>query len=136
MRLFRYGNVFAQASSQFCRHMDEYLVDDTRHFGLVYFQTRFGRGGHMFRRYEDGRLVEERRPGFASSPAGKSCGLFFDFPLRALPAEGVSAAPDDHRPRRAGAAPGGCLKNLLLPLTFGGGNAKLSASFPFGRAMP
>ena len=28
------------------------------------------------------------------------------------------------------------LKNLLLPLTFGGGNAKLSASFPFGRAMP
>ena len=28
------------------------------------------------------------------------------------------------------------LRNLLLPLTFGGGNAKLSASFPFGRAMP
>ena len=28
------------------------------------------------------------------------------------------------------------LKNLLLPLTFGGGNAKLSAFFPFGRAMP
>lgn len=80
MRSFRYGNVFAQASSQFCRHMDEYLVADTRHFGLVYFQTRFGRGGHMFRRYEDGRLVEERRLGFASSPAGKPCGLFFDFP--------------------------------------------------------
>lgn len=34
------------------------------------------------------------------------------------------------------AATGGRLKNLLLPLTFGGGNAKLSASFPFGRAMP
>ena len=103
MRSFRYGNVFAQASFQFCRHMDEYLVADTRHFGLVYFQTRFGRDGHMFRRYEDGRLVEERGLGFASSPAGKSCGLFFDFPLRTLPAEGVSAAPDDHRPRRAGA---------------------------------
>ena len=44
--------------------------------------------------------------------------------------------PAVDRPRRAGAAPGGCLKNLLLPLTFGGGNAKLSASFPFGRAMP
>ena len=28
------------------------------------------------------------------------------------------------------------LKNLLLPLTFGGGNAKLSTFFPFGRAMP
>ena len=28
------------------------------------------------------------------------------------------------------------LKNLLLPLTFGGGNAKLPASFPIGRAMP
>lgn len=53
-----------------------------------------------------------------------------------LPAEGVSAAPDDHLSRRAGAAPGGRLKNLLLPLTFGDGNAKLSASFPFGRAMP
>ena len=36
MRLFRYGNVFAQASFQFCRHMDEYLVADTR--GFVYFQ--------------------------------------------------------------------------------------------------
>ena len=36
----------------------------------------------------------------------------------------------------AEAAPGGRLKNLLLPLTFGGGNAKLSAFFPFGRAMP
>ena len=36
MTSFRYGNLFAQASSQFCRHMDEYLVADTR--GLVYFQ--------------------------------------------------------------------------------------------------
>lgn len=103
MRLFRYGNVFVQASSQFCRHMDEYLVADTWYFGLAYFQTRFGRGGHMFRCYEDGRLVEERRLAFASSPAGKPCGLFFDFPLRTLPAEGVSAAPYDHRPRQAGA---------------------------------
>ena len=33
---------------------------------------------------------------------------------------------------RAGRAP----EKLLLPLTFGDGNAKLSASFPFGRAMP
>ena len=33
---------------------------------------------------------------------------------------------------RAGRAP----EKLLLPLTFGGGNAKLSASFPFGLAMP
>ena len=80
MRLFRYGNVFAQASFQFCRHMDEYLVADTRYFGLVYFQTRFGRGGHMFRRYEDGRLVEERRLGFASSRRGSRAASSSTFP--------------------------------------------------------
>ena len=31
---------------------------------------------------------------------------------------------------------GRALEKLLLPLTFGDGNAKLSVSFPFGRAMP
>ncbi len=130
MRLFRYGNVFAQASFQFCRHMDEYLVADTRHFGLVYFQTRFGRGGHMFHRYEDGRFVEERGLGFASSPAGKPCGLFFDFPYGHYRQK--EYLPLLTTIGRAGRAP----EKLLLPLTFGDGNAKLSVSFPFGRAMP
>ena len=75
MRSFRYENVFAQASFQFCGHIDEYLIANTRQLGLVYFQTRFGKGGHLFRRYEDGRLVEERRLGFASSCLGYYRGM-------------------------------------------------------------
>ena len=57
----RYDSVFAQASFQFCGHLDEYLIRHTRHLGLLYMQTRFGTGGHLLRIYEDGKLVEERR---------------------------------------------------------------------------
>ena len=58
-------SVFAQASFQFCGHLDEYLIRHTRHLALYYTQTRFGSGGHLLRRYEDGELVEERH--FASA---------------------------------------------------------------------
>ena len=75
MMSFRYENVFAQASFQFCGHIDEYLIANTRQLGLVYFQTRFGKGGHLFRRYEEGRLVEERKLGFASSCPGYYWGM-------------------------------------------------------------
>ncbi len=67
--------VFAQASFQFCGHVDEYLIAHARHLGLLYFQTRFGRGGHLFRRYEEGRLVEERRLEFTSSCLGYYWGM-------------------------------------------------------------
>lgn len=62
--------VFATASFQFCGHIDEYLIRHTRHLGLLYLQTRFGKGGHLFRRYEDGKLVEERRLPSARSIVG------------------------------------------------------------------
>jgi len=66
----RYEAVFAQASFQFCGHVDEYLIRHTRHLGLLYLQTRFGKGGHLLRRYEDGKLVEERRLSSAGSIVG------------------------------------------------------------------
>lgn len=65
MRNFRYESVFAQASFQFCGHIDEYLIRHTRHLGLYYNQTRFGKGGHLLKIYEEGALVEERH--FASA---------------------------------------------------------------------
>lgn len=58
---YRYESVFAHASFQFCGHIDEYLISNTRHLTLVRFQTRFGSGGHLLERYEEGRLVEERK---------------------------------------------------------------------------
>ena len=66
----RHECVFAQASFQFCGHVDDYLIARTRHLGLLYFQTRFGKGRHLFRRYETGRLVEEREIPFPSSCLG------------------------------------------------------------------
>ena len=57
---FRYESVFAHASFQFCGHIDEYLIANTRHLTLVRFQTRFGEGGHLLERYEEGRCVETR----------------------------------------------------------------------------
>lgn len=65
-RRFRHEAVFAQASFQFCGHVDAYFVANTRHLALVYFQTRFGKGAHLVRRYEEGRLVEERTCAFTS----------------------------------------------------------------------
>lgn len=62
--------VFAQASFQFCGHIDEYLIRHTRHLGLLYTQTRFGKDGHLLRRYEDGQLVEERRLSSVGSIVG------------------------------------------------------------------
>ena len=53
-RVYRYECVFAQASFQFCGHFDEFLIENTRQLGLLYFQTRFGKGCHLFRRYESG----------------------------------------------------------------------------------
>ena len=57
---YRYESIFAHASFQFCGHVDEYLIANTRHLTLVRFQTRFGNGGHRLERYECGKLVEER----------------------------------------------------------------------------
>ena len=88
MRLFRYGNVFAQASSQFCRHMDEYLVADRRHFGLVYFQTRFGRGGHM--------SIAMRMGG-----SSRSGGSVSHHPRRGNRAASSSTSPTDTTGRRS-----------------------------------
>jgi len=68
----RLDSVFAQASFQFCGHIDEYLIRHTRHLGLLYTQTRFGKGGHLLRRYEDGQLVEERR-----FPSAKPIPLYY-----------------------------------------------------------
>ena len=59
-RSCRYENVFAQASLQFCGHVDEYLIENTRNLCLLYVQPRFGEHCHTLRRYEEGRLVEER----------------------------------------------------------------------------
>ncbi len=60
-RRYRYQSVFAHASFQFCGHIDEYLIANTRHLTLLRVQTRFGNGGHRLERYEEGRLVEERK---------------------------------------------------------------------------
>lgn len=75
-RIYRHECVFAQASFQFCGHIDDYLIENVRQLGLIYFQTRFGKGRHLFRRYEAGRLVEERELSFASSCLGYYVGLW------------------------------------------------------------
>jgi len=56
----RFESVFAQASFQFCGHSDEFLIRHTRHLCLMYCQPRFGKHHHTLRRYESGKLVEER----------------------------------------------------------------------------
>lgn len=56
----RYESVFAHGSFQFCGHVDDYLIENTRDLTLVRFQTRFGIGGHSLERYECGKLIEER----------------------------------------------------------------------------
>ena len=58
---YRYESIFAHASFQFCGHVDEYLIANTRYLTLVRYQTRFGKGGHRLERYECGKLVEERK---------------------------------------------------------------------------
>ena len=75
-RVYRYECVFAQASFQFCGHIDDYLIENARQVGLLYFQTRFGKGRHLFRCYEEGRLVEERELSFAPSCLGYYMGLW------------------------------------------------------------
>jgi len=62
--------VFAQASFQFCGHVDEYLIHHARHVGIFYAQTRFGKGKHLYRQYENGKLTEERQLAFSSSIVG------------------------------------------------------------------
>ena len=57
---YRYESVFAHVSFQFCGHIDEYLIANVRHLTLVRFQTRFGKGGHLLERYEEGHCVETR----------------------------------------------------------------------------
>ena len=61
MKAFPYESVFAHASFQFCGHVDEYLVENARHLALMFVQPRFGEHCHVLRRYEEGRLVEERK---------------------------------------------------------------------------
>ena len=67
--------VIAQASFQFCGHVDDYLIRRAREVVLVYFQTRFGKGDHLVRRYVDGTLVEERAIPFSGSMLGYYLGL-------------------------------------------------------------
>ena len=57
---FRYESVFARASFQFCGHIDEYLIANTRRLCLMYVLPRFGEQSHVIRCYEEGRLTEER----------------------------------------------------------------------------
>ena len=57
---FRYESVFALASLQFCGHIDEYLIANTRRLCLMYVLPRFGAQKQIIRRYEEGKLVEER----------------------------------------------------------------------------
>jgi glycosyltransferase involved in cell wall biosynthesis len=57
---FRYESVFALASFQFCGHIDEYLIANTRRLCLMYVLPRFGEQRYVIRRYEEGRLIEER----------------------------------------------------------------------------
>ena len=52
--------MFALASLQFCGHIDEYLIENTRRLCLMYVLPRFGEQKQVIRRYEEGRLVEER----------------------------------------------------------------------------
>lgn len=59
-RSYRYESVFANASYQFCGHVDEYLIANTHHLGLLYTETRFGQKKHSLRIYEDGQLVSEK----------------------------------------------------------------------------
>ena len=59
-RHFRYESVFALASLQFCGHVDEYLIANTRRLCLMYVLPRFGAQKQIIRRYEEGNLVEER----------------------------------------------------------------------------
>ena len=59
-KTFRYESVFALASLQFCGHIDEYLVANTRRLCLMYVLPRFGEQKQIIRRYEEGKLVEER----------------------------------------------------------------------------
>jgi glycosyltransferase involved in cell wall biosynthesis len=56
----RYESVFAHASFQFCGHIDEYLIKNTRRLCLLYCQPRFGEHHHVLRLYHEGELVEER----------------------------------------------------------------------------
>jgi len=62
--------VFIQAAFQFCGHIDEYFIRHTRHLGILYVQTRFGKGSHLFCRYENGALVEKRNLKFSNSLLG------------------------------------------------------------------
>ena len=57
---FRYESVFALASLQFCGHVDEYLIANTRRLCLMYVLPRFGEQKQIIRRYDEGKLVEER----------------------------------------------------------------------------
>ena len=57
---FRYESVFALASLQFCGHIDEYLIANTRRLCLMYVLPRFGAQKQIIRQYEEGKLVEER----------------------------------------------------------------------------
>ena len=57
---YKYESVFAHASFQFCGHIDEYLIENTKYLTLIRFQTRFGNGGHKLERYENGVLKETR----------------------------------------------------------------------------
>ena len=55
---FRYESVFALASLQFCGHLDEYLIANTRRLCLMYVLPRFGEQKQIIRRYEEGKLVD------------------------------------------------------------------------------
>lgn len=57
---YKYESIFAHASFQFCGHIDEYLIENTKYLTLIRFQTRFGNGGHKLERYENGVLKETR----------------------------------------------------------------------------
>lgn len=57
---YRYESIFAHVSFQFCGHIDEYLIENTKYLTLIRFQTRFGNGGHKLERYENGVLKETR----------------------------------------------------------------------------
>ena len=69
-RSYRYESIFAHASFQFCGHIDEYLIANTRHLSLLYCQPRFGEHSHLLRRFEEGKLVEERTIGSSQNILG------------------------------------------------------------------
>ena len=101
-----------------------------------------GEDGAQDRR-EAGKGRERRRSGGPQNASDLSPSASRRVACRALNrrCSRVSSRKTDCKcPRRLGAAEtrGGFVirEKLLLPLTFGGGNAKLPASFPFGRAMP